>query len=465
MTLLARYTVLILLACYLGLIDAIPMPMDSHDGSKTARVGRKSRLQLAERQRQIEERHNHGQGAGLREDGTRDFLARLEGGRGDGHDVHHQQEGTGYSHDYPNLELSFNYNNLGYQGAVSEDFNRHLQLNNPVGHARVRRSRGRIYPQNSIQDNHPSHHEQGQTSGYHRDAGSNAQFDHTATAYTDNVSPMPGSVPASARYLQRVASRRLRNRETPVEGADESPTPPQAVNAVHWKHTLILAPTFPPPTSHESAFSKLDEDQKLVAIERFHRVRPYSARWIGRFLGRKVLPPDMYVLLHGDPQQVEETVNRLLPADKMKKGDDHIPWMTGLEDWQRLGVIEKMARVTEQGEDDLRDLFVQQKKSPELAWEILASSDQECALIAVRENLYMYQSKPPWMKGASEMQQCLAKQMLAMGGGIKKAACDYLLAQDFVPEGYGLQILRADDDELKAIARFLQQKGPKPSLH
>ncbi|UZJ50867.1 hypothetical protein CBS101457_000187 [Exobasidium rhododendri] len=232
-----------------------------------------------------------------------------------------------------------------------------------------------------------------------------------------------------------------------------------------WEYTLPVSPSFPYVHSGDKVYQYLSEDQKMVVVDRITQISPYTNKGAHELLAKRLDVAFASKLLSNDLHKVELAVSQLYHIDQRKRrAPKFVPWMTGLSSWQRMQVISLMAEATQQPKDELRDLFLTLRVTPAVARAILdASSPQQRRSIGLRLNLVTPENltRLNWQVGLSELQIRSLLHRITMKG-IDERLCYKYLARPYVPRGYGLQMLRAGEDEFMGMLQALIKKQPLP---
>ncbi|UZJ50779.1 hypothetical protein CBS101457_000099 [Exobasidium rhododendri] len=237
--------------------------------------------------------------------------------------------------------------------------------------------------------------------------------------------------------------------------------------AEHAKeYTIPVDKDFPRNHLGDSVYMDLSRDQKALVIDRIQQIRPFSPPSIRKKLGRHLSAPIAKAILSDDETAVEAAVEELIPINQAPERTAHPPWMTGLSNTQRKVVILKLAAATEQRTEELRDFFLNRHVTPEVAKKILHADIQECKMIAYDNNLILKENERnrPWQRGVSQNQRkALLHRMMTKGGVKNNILCYEYLERYYVPRGYGLKMLRADDKTFMEIMEWLRGTGFPPS--
>ncbi|UZJ50793.1 hypothetical protein CBS101457_000113 [Exobasidium rhododendri] len=230
-------------------------------------------------------------------------------------------------------------------------------------------------------------------------------------------------------------------------------------------YTLKVDPYFSYSTEDDLVYSTaLSKDQKIFIRECLLQVRPYTEKTIQTKLSSSLTPRLAKEFLSGEVHRVDAAVEELYPIDQRKRGaQGKTTWMKDLDKWQRIRVIEIMADATGLATDDLRELFLKRKISPDTAQRILhATGREECRAIAQRYALTLPENEHAraWQKGVSQIERrALRQRMLATRLRDELGFYD-LLRKRKIPRGYGLDLLRANDRAFMAMMLAIVGHGP-----
>ncbi|UZJ50877.1 hypothetical protein CBS101457_000197 [Exobasidium rhododendri] len=248
-------------------------------------------------------------------------------------------------------------------------------------------------------------------------------------------------------------------------------TPIPAAGEYHLQYES----TVQPPRPGVTLYASLSEPQRFEITDRLCQIRPYMMESVQYYLGRYLTVALAKELLSNDEDVVDAAATNLLGDYELEiKSDDgkhtykRTPWMTGLKNNQRKEAIRRLAVVTLQAADKLRDYFLEANVTKEVAQLILdANYKEEIWSIALENNLFVPPSKKdgedgqvkakrPWREGLSGIQRFALQQRIFLSGqGIRdRAHCYKLLSKPKIPSGgFGLMMLQADDSK---FARMLE---------
>ncbi|UZJ50886.1 hypothetical protein CBS101457_000206 [Exobasidium rhododendri] len=203
----------------------------------------------------------------------------------------------------------------------------------------------------------------------------------------------------------------------------------------------------------------LTKDQRTVIADRIRQVRPYNVEAIRKKLVDHMTRSLAVSMLGDDVVMMDEAINRIYPIDLRKERATFTPWMMGLSNSERRLVIKKFAEATQQRSDELLDLFLESEVSPRQARNILQGSMDDCRAMAERDGLYVVKTlrSKPWQQGVGYLQRGALLQRM-MFYGVKEDYCYKILVRPFVPDNYGMVMLRADNGKFQEIMNWLRYK-------
>ncbi|UZJ50884.1 hypothetical protein CBS101457_000204 [Exobasidium rhododendri] len=251
---------------------------------------------------------------------------------------------------------------------------------------------------------------------------------------------------------------------------------PPLENAVHTcedlrlytgEYTLRYDPIVRHNESDDRVYKTLDTDQRLIVIERIHRVRPFTRRAIRLHLARVLRSDRAEDLLSNEIPRVKAATEALYPINRQKRNSKRIAWMTNLNENQRLEVIQRLKEATGQSPSHLRDeMALREEIGPDSAYDILHSSPNQSHAIAARLGLLVPDSTTtlPWQSGLTQLQRKALLQRMMLHGVNKEATCYNQLAMAKVTEGYGLKMLTASDDDFQSVIFAFQRGYDLPDL-
>ncbi|UZJ50874.1 hypothetical protein CBS101457_000194 [Exobasidium rhododendri] len=218
------------------------------------------------------------------------------------------------------------------------------------------------------------------------------------------------------------------------------------------EYTFQFDRDFPIPQSSRSVYSLLPKEHRLILTERVAQVRPFKTKVIQYHLDQHLNTEFALMLLSDDQKENDEAALIVLPDSLRKKKNGSLPihWMDGLKNWQRREAIRRLAEVTLQPADKLREHLLHYDKRPIVAQKILdATSQEEIWRIAEKWNLILPPIDPTnkhqpkvWQKGMSNMQRAALRQALARYCSMDIDAFIQMLGKSWTPPGYGLTMLR-----------------------
>ncbi|UZJ50876.1 hypothetical protein CBS101457_000196 [Exobasidium rhododendri] len=169
-------------------------------------------------------------------------------------------------------------------------------------------------------------------------------------------------------------------------------------------------------------------------------------------------------LLGDDPDLVDQAAQTLfsplLLQEASRYGTSH-SWMTGLSYNGRREVIRRLAEVTLQAADKLREHFITNRVSHGVARAILSATyAEDIQILAMHNGLILpvddTKTHKPWKKGLTELQRLALRQRMIHAGISTIPICYHLLGKKKVPEGYGLLMLKASNEDFATIVAALR---------
>ncbi|UZJ50894.1 hypothetical protein CBS101457_000214 [Exobasidium rhododendri] len=232
---------------------------------------------------------------------------------------------------------------------------------------------------------------------------------------------------------------------------------------IPWEFTVPIDASMPAVEDDVAVFDLLTENQRTLILDRIVQIRPYVEDSLRKKLRNNMDVAMASDLLSTDDNVVAAAINKLYPINERKRGSKEDHWMTDLTNTERKEVIAKFADATEQRADELRSLFLRRKLTPRIAKDILhATSKEQCMQIAVQHQLILPVSEvptKPWQKGASNSQRKALIYRMLLNGVPSNIRCYKLLEKTHVPSGFGLKMLRANDEDFKTILLWLSKKA------
>ncbi|UZJ50769.1 hypothetical protein CBS101457_000089 [Exobasidium rhododendri] len=388
-----------------------------------------------------------------RSDGTRDFLSTF-GSSSVGQDIHDVQgrDRAAFAYSYQNTEAHAAHHRQDttheimahqYPGQSTVPHTMHP----PQHHLPIDTQGTALYP---------VHH----SSPLHQQAGPSAQQQHGVqpVLHDDAQKAEVDATDAFQDYmhsrLAAIATQASSYFASSADGMDPTRVQPE--------YMIRFDPSFSFDNEIDSVFYKLDKLQRMIVIDRVSQIRPYRIDSIRKALQRKMSAPVARALLSGDVAEVEAGVECIYPIERKKKGFMQPPWMFGLDNAQRRQVIALLANATQQSTDDLRELFLTRKIEPFVSWQILsAPSLHQLVHLAYTHGLIIAGERRKcltWQRGLSVLQRKAVIQRMMGSGIVRKQYCYELFQRPFIPAGFGLVMLRVNEEAFQQIMAILKGK-------
>ncbi|UZJ53687.1 hypothetical protein CBS101457_003007 [Exobasidium rhododendri] len=252
-----------------------------------------------------------------------------------------------------------------------------------------------------------------------------------------------------------------------------SPPPEQLLPiAPPGEYQLRIDTNVPFSSDRKRIFADLPEPLRLTIFSRIAQIRPFSDGAIRYHLNNNLTVNLARRLLSENERVYEAATADFLPDYESEYGvqdQERRSWMFGLHNWQRREVIRRVAEVTLQSADKLREHFVTTVKDQSVPRQILdAAYHQDIWRIARQNNLILPPPGPSsrrvlnWRVGLTTLQRYAVQQRMILYGNVGSTdKCLSLLAKQNVVKGYGLMLLKASDDEFERMMKDLKsRKGP-----
>ncbi|UZJ50875.1 hypothetical protein CBS101457_000195 [Exobasidium rhododendri] len=257
----------------------------------------------------------------------------------------------------------------------------------------------------------------------------------------------------------------------PSEPVVPTPIPYPSEYTFKLKTNIKLAKSPP------ALFRSLPEDHKTYLVDLVTSIRPYNSIRAASRLSYVMDADTAKALLSNDEERANRAATKLFPdIDPDSTPNRFIAsWMTGLEYWERKEAIRRLAEVTDQPADKIRDYVLAHKihdfprqvldaTSAEEVWQVA----EECGLIMPAEpDLIVRKSEKPWQKGLSKIQKAaLHQRMLShiTTFGLPERITYSWLTKNKVPAGYGKKMLRVDEDTFTDIMLVLSHASKSKNL-
>ncbi|UZJ50799.1 hypothetical protein CBS101457_000119 [Exobasidium rhododendri] len=209
-----------------------------------------------------------------------------------------------------------------------------------------------------------------------------------------------------------------------------------------------------------TVYDALSPEQILLITENIRQIRPYSATAIQKQMKRVMKYATLKALLERDDQaRIENVVQTVYPLESPKKNVTQQPWMIGLNNGQRRLVIERFAEATDQGPNEVRELFLARNVPLEVAQWILDAPPNMQMDFAVQNDLIVPVADRTlrWQKGISKIQRLAVMQRM-LGVGISEGLVRDMLRRPYIPSGFGKGILRASQEAFEEVMAILRKK-------
>ncbi|UZJ50764.1 hypothetical protein CBS101457_000084 [Exobasidium rhododendri] len=227
------------------------------------------------------------------------------------------------------------------------------------------------------------------------------------------------------------------------------------------EYTIQFSPTFRITDPDGNVYKSLSTLQKTIIVDRITQIRPYSSSATRKTLERYLTAQAACDMLSSDVDRIEQGVETIYSMYQGKKGYSDPLWMEGLKNADRRLVIKRVADVTIQPTDGLRERFLRLNLGPDVAAGILAGTDADIWQIVMARQIFATVDPRAgrWQKGCSRLQRtAVLERMVATG--MKEDAARALLTKDRIPEGTGLALLRADDRTFRSMVKNIKSGKP-----
>jgi hypothetical protein len=238
---------------------------------------------------------------------------------------------------------------------------------------------------------------------------------------------------------------------------------------VPWEYTMPVSSHVDCHSSDEMVYESLTEEQTLVINEHVYQTRPFSPKYIQKQLAKGLTCHLAQLFLSGNAYYIDAALEELFPLDvKKQSAATPAPWMTGLSKTERIGVIKRLAEALLQNANALRAHFLSGHVTPGMARMVLnAASLEECRQLARRYGLMVTDPEKGknWQRGLNVLQRkALRYRVLSthIVGDIQ--AYNDMVRKERVPPGYGLELLRANEEEFREMVVALKGRGKLPPL-
>ncbi|UZJ50794.1 hypothetical protein CBS101457_000114 [Exobasidium rhododendri] len=435
-----------------------------HDGSHTSRLSRHHNTGIEDNgRRNCRNRQCNVDLTFDQEDGTVDLLGRLQ-----------RQRSVSAVEEYGSRRERRDRPDVGHRrrGRVArENFGQEVNLQADMATT----NQARMNP--SMYGDHPFSH------GHYGEGQPSTGIDHSLASYGENMhsaSPDPTlnllssmdrtNRGASSYFTSPGHDQRIPSETDPFTHGElfQEPQPGQSyipllVAGDKYEYKLRVPSVLQLANNLGKVYSLLDENQKLLIMDRVRQIRPLGSESIRKRLRERLTGPLAISMLCNDQKQVDDAVDGLFHIYEMTRGADYVPWMDGLSYDDRREVIELLAEATQQPSDVLREYFVRAKIGPEVARAILDLPNNEMRRRYAEERGFILNNtdrQMPWKVGLSHLQRsALLQRMTSMREvSLTKEQCWDFLGRQYIPIGWGKMMLKARPASfLNAIVALLQQ--------
>jgi hypothetical protein len=210
-------------------------------------------------------------------------------------------------------------------------------------------------------------------------------------------------------------------------------------------------------TASSPIYVTFDADQRAYLLERITEIRPYVKGTVTKDLNSRLTSFLAEEILSGEVTRSDSAIEHAYPDENCKVGRA-AHWMKGLSPDDRREAIRRLSYAHLEGADWIRRHLLSKNKIvvKETIQSILDADSKE----RIQQIARKYQLIPSrdwdmtfWKIGASELQLRAVEQRIRNNSRFKKNVL--LLKKRFVPRGFGMQILRANDDQFVRLMQWL----------
>jgi hypothetical protein len=257
----------------------------------------------------------------------------------------------------------------------------------------------------------------------------------------------------------------------------QKPPPPMEWSFIlpQGEYQLRIDPFYASSEHHlESVYKDLSASNKMIVFDRVTSIRPYDGN-VTYHLKVHLTATYARALLSQNTTMWEIAALHLFPDGYMSSPP--VSWMTGFKNSERKEVIRKLSDTTFQRPDHLRKLFL--SLHPQLGhqigekvlvaqnikdiWELVHIYDLVLPSLEDDENKKeKKQGIGPWQVGLSHLQRTALRQRITELGNIGNDTFYNFMNKEKVKPGYGLVMLKVDDDVLRVIVTELAMAGTDP---
>ncbi|UZJ50880.1 hypothetical protein CBS101457_000200 [Exobasidium rhododendri] len=221
-----------------------------------------------------------------------------------------------------------------------------------------------------------------------------------------------------------------------------------------WEYTYPVAFERTDCDDNELAWPVLTREQQAYILDRVHQIRPRKAAYIrDRLIDIVPVYLARYILnTRNEERSVDAAIEDLFKTQERKVRRTQT-WMTNLTNEERKAVIANLAEKILQEPEGLRNQFLDQKITSSEALQLIGADEAFCCEWSRRHGIVLrdQDNHLPWRWGTSNLQRkALLLRFVLISGTNEKTAYDYLRGKK-IPPGYGLKLLRANDEKFKRM--------------
>ncbi|UZJ50868.1 hypothetical protein CBS101457_000188 [Exobasidium rhododendri] len=272
--------------------------------------------------------------------------------------------------------------------------------------------------------------------------------------------------PGSQDELMQLYHTNMGTRGTSSHSEEAQRTAGQPIPPPSYEYTLQAGTNVDCPRDAVSVYAMMSREQRLVVVEKIAQTRPLVLSRIQQFITKHLTADQAETLLREDNERADAVALQLIPTPNtiIRQHPAHTmnTWMTGLENWQKREVVRRLAEVTLQPSDKLREFLLQANITPEIALKVLAAQSveeiwglvQEHGLTFLPGEAVQTHHFKPWQKGLSNIQRLALRQRMAHYMNRDDRYC-YQLLLTITENGGGLKMLKAEPHKFAEIMNGL----------